>query len=105
MHLHRSSISLTEPPVTCAVPRAPSIGSVSTSGQSYTEGSEVTYQCNDGLFPMGVLSATCTRNTSDGQNGVWEPDPGAVVCRISPGSVIYLLNVINCCLHSQLLST
>ncbi|XP_064402839.1 uncharacterized protein LOC135348523 [Halichondria panicea] len=67
--------------VTCDVPAAPSMGSVNTNGQSYTEGSQVTYQCNDGLFPMCVLTATCTR---DGQNGVWEPDPSVVVCRTSP---------------------
>ncbi len=73
-----------EPPVTCPVPEAPSNGSVNTNDQSYTEGSQVTYQCNDGLFPTGVLIATCT---SDGQNKVWEPDPSAVVCRTSPGTV------------------
>ena len=73
--------------MTCDVPAAPSMGSVNTNGQSYTEGSQVTYQCNDGLFPMCVLTATCTR---DGQNGVWEPDPSVVVCRTSPGNVILL---------------
>ena len=46
------------------------MSSVSTSGQSYTEGSQVTYQCNEGLFPMGVLTVTCAR---DEQNGLWEP--------------------------------
>ncbi|XP_064401906.1 uncharacterized protein LOC135347787 isoform X1 [Halichondria panicea] len=73
-----------EPPVTCLVPVAPSMGNVCISGQSYIEGSQIIYQCNDGLFPMGVLNATCTRDTRDRQNGVWEPDPGAVVCRTLP---------------------
>ena len=84
LSLHRSSISFTEPPVTCPVPGSPSMGSVNTSGQSYTEGSQVIYQCNDGLFPMSVLIATCVRG---GQNGVWEPDPSTVVCRTSPGKI------------------
>ncbi len=84
LSLHRSSISFTEPPVTCPVPGSPSMGSVNTSGQSYTEGSQVIYQCNNGLFPMSVLIATCVRG---GQNGVWEPDPSTVVCRTSPGKI------------------
>ncbi len=82
---YRSSrISLTEPPVTCPVPGSPSMGGVNTSGQSYTEGSQVIYQCNDEHFPEGFLTATCTR---DRQNGVWDPNPSAVVCRTLPGIV------------------
>ncbi len=70
----------------CPVPGAPSNGSVSTSGQSYTVESEVTYQCNDGLFPMGLMNVTCTR---EGQNGVWKPvDPSTVVCRTAPGEIV-----------------
>ena len=63
------------------------MGSVSTGSQSYIEGSQVSYQCNDGLFPMGVLTTTCTR---EGQDGVWEPNPSAVLCRTVPGTVIIL---------------
>ncbi len=85
MCFNYSSSSLTEPPVTCPVPGAPTMGSVSTSGQSYLEGSQVTYQCFEGLFPKGVLAATCTR---DGQNGMWEPDPSVVVCQTLPGIYI-----------------
>ncbi|XP_064382170.1 uncharacterized protein LOC135331039 [Halichondria panicea] len=80
---------IVEPPVTCPVPGVPSMGSVSTVGQSYTEGSQVTYQCNEGLFPMGVLTSTCARN---GQNVVWEPDPSTVVCRTVP---------VNCTLPTE----
>ncbi len=75
------------------------MGSVNTSGQSYTEQSQVTYQCNEGLFPMGVLTATCAR---DGQNGIWKPDPSTVLCRTSPGSAVMVNHFIYCCLHSQL---
>ncbi len=91
--------SFTEPPVTCPVHGAPSVGSVNTSGQSYTEGSqEVTYQCNDGLFPIGVLIATCAR---DEQNVVWEPNPSTVVCRTVPGNLIQFLLFINFCGSTQ----
>ena len=73
------------PPVMCPAPGAPSNGSVNTGSQSYTEGSEITYQCDDGLFPMGLFIANCTR---DGQNGVWKPeDPSNVECRTAPGEI------------------
>ena len=69
----------------CPVPGAPSNGIVNVSGESYIEGSEVTYQCNDGLFPVGLFIVTCTR---DGQNGVWKPeDPSTVECRTTPGEI------------------
>ena len=43
----------------------------------------VTFQCDPGLLPLGVMSATCT---IQGLTGVWVPsDPGSVVCRTSPG--------------------
>ncbi len=74
------------PPVMCPVPGAPSNGSVNASNdQAIIEGSEVTYQCNDGLFPVGLFIVTCTR---DGQNGVWKPeDPSTVECRTTPGEI------------------
>ncbi len=64
------------------------MGSVSTSGQFYTEGSQITYQCNDGLFPVGVLTANCT-------NGVWEPGPSAVVCKTTPGKLIVFVLIVD----------
>ena len=77
------SYSFIAPPVTCDPPGAPSMGSVNTTDQqTYTEGSTVTFQCDPGLFPLGVMTATCTRQ---GQTGVWDPDPGSIVCRTSPG--------------------
>ncbi len=70
----------------CPVPGAPSNGSVNASNnQTYIEGSEVTYQCNNELFPMGLFITTCTR---DGQNGVWKPeDPNTIECRTAPGDI------------------
>ena len=76
-------LSSSAPPVTCDPPGAPSNGTVnSTSQQSYTDGSTVTFQCDPGLLPLSVMSATCT---IQGQTGVWDPDPGSIVCRTSPG--------------------
>ncbi len=76
--------SLIAPPVMCPVPGAPSNGSMNArNDQTFIEGSEVTYQCDAGLFPMGILIANCTR---DGQKGTWKPvDPSIVECRTAPG--------------------
>ena len=74
------------PPVMCPVPGAPSNGSVNACNtQTYIEGSEVNYQCNEELFPMGLFTTTCTR---DRQNIVWKPeDPSTVECRTAPGGI------------------
>ena len=44
-------------------------------------GSEVTYHCDDGLFPTGVMTGTCT---DVGGRGEWVPDPAQLMCR-EPG--------------------
>ena len=49
------------PPITCGPPQPPSNGSVNFGNQSppYVEGTTVTIQCDDGLFP-NAMTATCT---------------------------------------------
>ena len=42
---------------------------------STLEGSEITYQCDDGLTPEGTMTAVC------GEDGEWRPNPGDVECR------------------------
>ena len=42
---------------------------------STVEGSEITYQCDDGLTPEGTMTAVC------GEDGEWRPNPGDVECR------------------------
>ena len=42
---------------------------------STVEGSEITYQCDDGLTPEGIMTAVC------GEDGEWRPNPGDVECR------------------------
>ncbi len=81
------------PPVMCPVPGAPSNGSMNISNtQTYIEGSEVIYQCNNGHFPMGLLITTCTRY---GQNGVWKPeDPSIVECRTVPSEIKFFFEIV-----------
>ena len=72
------------PPVNCETPEQPVNGSVSIEGQApHPLGSEVTYHCDDGLFPTGVMTSTCT---DVGElRGQWVPDPAQLICSAIPG--------------------
>ncbi|XP_064400886.1 uncharacterized protein LOC135347001 isoform X2 [Halichondria panicea] len=69
--------------LTCGSPAAPSNGSVDVNGGTppFSLGSEVTYRCEDGLFPLDVRTSTCT---DVGGRGEWVENPGSLVCRESP---------------------
>ena len=63
----------------CSAPESPLGGSVSNQFLLHPVGSEVTYCCNDGLFPTGsVMTSTCT---DVGGRGEWIPDPAQLVCK------------------------
>ena len=65
--------------VQCGEPRPPENGViVAMSGRG--EGDTLTFQCNSGFTPDGVMSSVCT------SNGTWSPDPGTVQC--SPGELV-----------------
>ena len=71
--------------VTCGTPQPPSNGSVKFGNQPlqyYAEGTTVTFQCDDGLFPNDVRSTTCTDMSGLGE---WVPDPADLDCEITPG--------------------
>ncbi len=72
--------------LTCGSPAAPSNGSVDVSGGTppFSLGSEVTYRCDDGLFPLDVRTSTCT---DVGGRGEWVENPGSLVCRERPGEM------------------
>ncbi|XP_064401540.1 E-selectin-like [Halichondria panicea] len=78
--------------LTCSSPAAPSNGSVDVSGGTppFSLGSEVTYHCEDGLFPLDVRTSTCT---DVGGRGEWVENPGSLVCRERPGEAA---NSISC---------
>ena len=75
------------PPITCESPQPPSNGSVNFGNQSppYVQGTTVTFQCEDGLFPNDAMTATCNEMSGMGE---WEPNPAYLVCRGSPGRLI-----------------
>ena len=57
-------------------------------------GSEVTYHCDDGLFPTGGMTSTCT---DDGGRGEWVPDPGQLECNstleeVKEGNIMHFQN-------------
>ena len=72
------------PTVTCGTPQSPSNGSVNIGNQSppYAEGTTVTFQCDDGLFPNDTRNTTCTDMLGMGE---WDPDPAYLDCGINPG--------------------
>ena len=72
------------PPILCGPPLSPSNGSVNMGNQSppYAEGTTVTFQCDDGLFPRGTVTATCTDMLGTGE---WDPNPADLTCSEIPG--------------------
>ncbi len=38
-------------------------------------GAQVSFQCDNGLFPEGILTSTCLTT------GEWDRNPGEIVCR------------------------
>ncbi len=72
--------------LTCGFPVEPSKGSVDVNGEtaSFSLGSEITYGCDEGLFPLDVRTSTCT---GVGGRGEWVENPGSLVCREKPGEM------------------
>ena len=66
--------------VDCGQPEFPSNGVVSAVS-STTEGATVTFQCEEGLFPLDSITSTCS------STGQWTPNPADVQCNI-PGRYI-----------------
>ena len=75
------------PPITCGPPQPPFDGSVDFGNQSppYVQGTTVTFQCDNGLFPNDTMTATCRDMSGRGE---WEPNPADLVCRIEPGDLL-----------------
>ncbi len=65
--------------VTCGSPVAPSGGSVDVNvgALPFSVGSEVTYRCDEGLFPAVDMISTCEVVSGV---GTWRPDT-SIVCR------------------------
>ena len=50
---------------------------VMSSGQSFSEGSVITFQCKKGPIPNEQMVSTCI---AQGETRVWVPDPNSLVC-------------------------
>ncbi len=97
-----------DPPVTCGSPAVPPRGSVDISGGTppFSLGSQVTYCCDERLFPPDVRTSTCT---DVGCRGEWVENPGSLVCRERPGNhfsllCMFLIQNLYCNLNSTRLS-
>ena len=51
------------------------VHSAHANGDTYLEGTNITFTCSPGLVLSGPNSSTCTRN------GEWEPSPKEVECK------------------------
>ncbi|XP_064402132.1 uncharacterized protein LOC135347907 isoform X5 [Halichondria panicea] len=66
----------TIPPMSCTTSLSPpQNGTISNRSAPAIPGTQVTFQCDDGLFPEGILTATCL------VTGMWDKNPGEIICR------------------------
>ncbi len=63
----------------------PQNGTISGHSVPAIPGTQVTFQCDDGLFPEGIMNATCLAT------GNWDKNPEEIVCRIEPSKCMTLL--------------
>ncbi|XP_064403084.1 uncharacterized protein LOC135348714 [Halichondria panicea] len=71
------------PTMNCRAPLSPPWnGSVSDHSVPAIPGARVTFQCDAGLFPEGIMTATCLAT------GEWDKNPGEIVCRIESISCV-----------------
>ncbi len=75
----------TAPSMSTAPLPPPRNGSISDHAVPAIPGTQVTFQCDDGLFPEGIMTATCLFT------GKWDKHSGKIVCR---GKCIHYLNTL-----------
>ena len=63
---------------------SPQNGTISNHSVPATPGTKVTFQCDDGLFPEGIMTATCLAT------GGWDKIPAEIVCRNESSNLINL---------------
>ena len=75
----RSSFSPQAGAIVCDTPSTPINESlrILSAESSFTEGSEIVLQCDDGLLPSHPRTATCVQVLGRGE---WVPNPADVLC-------------------------
>ncbi len=63
---------------------SPQNGTISDYSVPALPGTQVAFQCDDGLFPEAIMTATCLAT------GEWDKIPGKIVCR-NESSKLYLV--------------
>ena len=69
------------------------------------QGSEVIFQCNEGLFPSNEITIVCTSEER------WSPDPEGIVCGEEQGQyaytyvLVHVLLLMDVVIYSELLSS
>ncbi len=60
----------------CTAPLfSPQNGTISDHSVPAIPGRQVAFQCENGLFPEGIMTATCLAT------GEWDKNPGEIICR------------------------
>ena len=63
-------------PMSCTTSLSPPRnGTISNRSAPAIPGTQVTFQCDDGLFPEGIMTATYL------VTGMWDKNPGEIICR------------------------
>ncbi|XP_064407739.1 complement receptor type 2-like isoform X2 [Halichondria panicea] len=79
----RSTTEPTPPPMRCTDQLdPPQNGTTSNHSVPAIPGTQVNFQCNNGLFPEGIMTATCLAT------GEWDKNPGENMCRNEPISCV-----------------
>ena len=76
-------VKISAPPMNCTAPLSPPQNGSLISDHSVPAlpNTQVTFQCDDGLFPSGILTVTCLTT------GQWDKNPEEIVCRNRSGII------------------
>ncbi|XP_064402288.1 uncharacterized protein LOC135348062 isoform X2 [Halichondria panicea] len=82
------SYPTTTPPINCTAQLSPlHNGTISDHSVPAIPGTQVTFQCDGGLFPEGIMTVTCLAT------GEWDRNTGEIVCRNEPSVAVTRGNV------------
>ena len=80
--IDNSSCISPAPPINCTAQLSPlHNGTISDHSVPAIPGTQVTFQCDGGLFPEGIMTVTCLAT------GEWDRNTGEIVCRNEPSKL------------------
>ena len=100
--LHVDNFFFSASSILCALALSPVNGSLGYHSIPSLLGTYITYHCDDGLFPTGVMTSTCT---DVGGRGEWVPDPAQLMCEEQLGKLYsnclqFAVMTVTYCVHT-----